>query len=294
MNIIKPLRVSIMTKKAPHIIVLGNEKGGAGKTTTAMHLIMSLLYDGFKVSSVDIDSRQRSLSSYLDNRRAYAAKNELNLIMPSHSIINKSRLDSEEEAKTDEKNRFVEALKNASANADFIVIDAPGNDTYLSRVAHSYANTIITPINDSFIDLSVLAKVDDENFKVERHGVYSEMVWEAKIHRAGRDKGEIDWVVLRNRLTNLDAANKRNMAVALKNFAKRVGCRLAEGFSERVIYRELFLKGLTLLDVADKNAKFDMKLSHVAARQELRQFMDFLRLNSRIKTEDKQKEVVAA
>jgi chromosome partitioning protein len=288
-----------MAEKTPHIIVLGNEKGGAGKTTTAMHVIISLLYEGYTVSSIDIDSRQRSLSSYLENRRNYAAKNEITLPIPSHFIISKSRLDSEEEAKEDEKARFLDHLKMASVNSDFIVIDAPGNDTYLSRLAHSYANTIITPINDSFIDLSVLAKVDDENFKVERHGVYSEMVWEAKIYRAQRDKGEIDWVVLRNRLTNLDAANKRNMATALRNFSKRVGCRLADGFSERVIYRELFLKGLTLLDIVDKKSKVNMKLSHVAARQELRQFMDFLRLNSKLgaitdKTTAQQKEEVAA
>ncbi|MCE3233013.1 MAG: ATPase [Rickettsiaceae bacterium] len=283
--------------KKPHIIVLGNEKGGAGKTTTAMHLIISLLYDGYRVSSIDIDARQRSLSNYLDNRRNYVSKNGVDLPIPAHFIINKSRLDSEEEAKADEKERFLEHLDKASERSDFVIIDAPGNDTYLSRLAHSYADTIITPINDSFIDLSVLAKVDDENFRVERHGVYSEMVWEAKIYRAQRDKGEIDWVVLRNRLTNLDAANKRNMATALENFSKRVGCRLAEGFSERVIYRELFLKGVTLLDVVGKNAKFDTKLSHVAARHELREFMDFLRLNTKIiqgNVEQEQKEEVAA
>jgi chromosome partitioning protein len=283
-----------MTKKT-HVIVLGNEKGGAGKTTTAMHLITNLLYDGYKVSSIDIDSRQRSLSTYLENRRSYATKNDIKLPLPTHFIINKSRLDSEGEAKKDETERFVEHLKKASENSDFVVIDAPGNDTYLSRLAHSYADTIITPINDSFIDLSVLAKVDDEAFKVERHGVYSEMVWEAKIYRAKRDKGEIDWVVLRNRLTNLDATNKRNMAIALANFSKRVGCRLAEGFSERVIYRELFLKGLTLLDVADGKT-ISLKLSHVAARQEFRQFMDFLRLNSKLveTTEETTKQEVAA
>jgi chromosome partitioning protein len=273
-----------MSEKKPHIIVLGNEKGGAGKTSTAMHLIISLLYDGYNVGSIDIDSRQRSLSNYLENRRNYAAKNGVQLPIPSHSIVNKSRLDSEEESKADEKARFLECLEKIAGNADFIVIDAPGNDTYLSRLAHSYADTIITPINDSFIDLNVLAKVDDENFKVERHGVYSEMVWEAKILKAQRDKGEMDWVVLRNRLTNLDAANKRNMATALQNFSKRVGCRLAEGFSERVIYRELFLKGLTLLDVVDSKSKFNTKMSHVAARHELRQFMDFLRLNTKVTT----------
>lgn len=283
--------------KKAHIIVVGNEKGGAGKTTTAMHVITSLLYDGYSVTSMDIDARQRSLSNYLENRRNYMAEKNISLPIPSHIIINKSRLDSEEEAKRDEQARFNECITKASNKSDFVVIDAPGNDTFLSRLAHSYADTLITPINDSFIDLSILAKVGGKDFKVERHGVYSEMVWEAKIYHAQRDKGEIDWVVMRNRLTNIDAKNKRNMASALRSFSKRVGCRLAEGFSERVIYRELFLEGLTLLDID----KAKMKLSHVAARQELRTLMDFLRLKEKLaaiqpaaEAETAKKEIVAA
>lgn len=282
-----------MANKKPHIIVLGNEKGGAGKTTMAMHVITSLLYDGYSVASVDIDSRQRSLSGYIENRRNYIAEHNSDLPIPSHIIINKSRLDSNEEAKVDETARFKEAIKKASSN-DFIVIDAPGNDTYLSRLAHSYADTIITPVNDSFVDLNLLAKVNGNDFNVERHGVYSEMVWEAKIYRAQRDKGEIDWVVMRNRLTNLDAKNKRNVADALKNFAKRVRCRLAEGFSERVIYRELFLSGLTLLDVLHEKEKAKLRVSHIAARRELRKFMDFLNLSQKVKqTKNENKEAAA-
>jgi chromosome partitioning protein len=268
--------------KKPHIVVLGNEKGGAGKTTTSMHVILSLLFDGYAVSSIDLDSRQRSLSNYLENRKRYINTHQVDLPIPSHYIINNSRLDSQAEGNLDEKRRFEECIKRASLNSDFVVIDSPGNDTYLSRLAHSYADTIVTPINDSFVDLNVLARVNDDDLRVERHGVYSEMVWEAKIYKAQRDKGEIDWVVLRNRLTNIDAKNKRKVAEALNNFSNRVRCRLAEGFSERVIYRELFLQGLTLLDLATKKVDFDMKMSHVAARQELRKFMDFLQLEKKL------------
>lgn len=281
--------------KKPHIIVLGNEKGGAGKTTTSMHVISSLLYDGYAVSSIDLDSRQRSLSNYLENRKKYMQSHQIELPISSHYIINKSRLDSQIEGNLDEEKRFEECLKRASQNSDFIVVDSPGNDTHLSRLAHSYADTIVTPINDSFVDLNVLARVSDGDLKVERHGVYSEMVWEAKIYRAQRDKGEIDWVVLRNRLTNIDAKNKRKVAEALKNFSKRVRCRLAEGFSERVIYRELFLQGLTLLDLVNDDVNFSMKMSHVAARQELRKFMDFLQLEQKYeKANCEEKETIAA
>ncbi len=265
-----------------HIIVIGNEKGGAGKTTTAMHIAMSLLYDGFKVSTIDIDSRQRSFSNYLENRRSHIANTDLELPSPTHFIVNKSRLDSEEEAKIDERYRFIEYLNKAASKSDFVIVDSPGSDTYLSRAAHSYADTIVTPINDSFVDLNLLAKINNQDFSVERHGIYSEMVWEAKIYRAQRDNGEIDWIISRNRLSSLDAHNKRNMAIALENLSKRVGCKVAKGFSERVIYRELFLQGLTLLDLINEEGK-NLKLSHVTARQELRQFMDCLQLNQKLK-----------
>jgi chromosome partitioning protein len=287
----------MLQRKKPYIIVFGNEKGGAGKTTTAMHAISSLLYEGYAVSSIDLDSRQRSLSNYLENRKAYMEKGNIDLPAPAHYIINKSRLDSQIEGNADEQARFEECIKRASQNSDFIIMDSPGNDTFLSRLAHSYADTIVTPINDSFVDLNVLARVNDGDLKVERHGVYSEMVWEAKIYRAQRDKGEIDWIVLRNRLTNIDANNKRKVAEALNNFSKRVRCRLADGFSERVIYRELFLQGLTLLDLANEKVKFDMKISHVAARQELRKFIDFLQLDQKqVQATDngKEKNIVAA
>lgn len=287
----------MLQRKKPYIIVFGNEKGGAGKTTTAMHAISSLLYEGYAVSSIDLDSRQRSLSNYLENRKAYMEKGNVDLPAPAHYIINKSRLDSQIEGNADEQARFEECLKRASQSSDFIIMDSPGNDTFLSRLAHSYADTIVTPINDSFVDLNVLARVNDGDLKVERHGVYSEMVWEAKIYRAQRDKGEIDWIVLRNRLTNIDANNKRKVAEALNNFSKRVRCRLADGFSERVIYRELFLQGLTLLDLANEKVKFDMKMSHVAARQELRKFIDFLQLGQKqaqATDNGKEKNIVAA
>lgn len=270
------------TIKRPHIIVVGNEKGGVGKTTTAVHLMINLLYDGYKVSSIDIDSRQRSISHFLENRRNYILSQKINLPFPSHFIINRSRLDSAEESKKDERSRFLECIKRAGEEGDFIIIDAPGADSYMSRIAHSYADTIITPINDSFIDLNVLARVDDESLKVERHGIYSEMVWEAKVNRAKRSNTEIDWVILRNRLTNIDARNKRRMAVALHNFSKRVGCRLAKGFGERVIYRELFLKGLSLLDIMAEGSEFNVKMSHITARQELREMMEFLEIEKKV------------
>ncbi|MEM7616949.1 MAG: division plane positioning ATPase MipZ [Pseudomonadota bacterium] len=264
-----------------HVIVVGNEKGGAGKTTATMHLIASLLKFGFKVGSIDLDSRQQSVSRYIDNRRETIAKTGLKVPLPSHAIVKKSPFNDKDDIIKDEQERFDKCINTLSINNDFIVIDTPGSDTNLSRYAHSYANHIITPINDSFVDLDVLAHIDSETLTIERPGVYSEMIWEQKIARAKRNNGEespIEWIVMRNRLSNIDANNKRRMAEALKKLSRRVGFRSIDGFSERVIFRELFLSGLTLVDIMDKKTNFTVKMSHIAARQELRELLKELRI----------------
>jgi chromosome partitioning protein len=87
----------------------------------------------------------------------------------------------------------------------------------------------------------------------------------------------MDWVVLRNRIANLDAKNKRRVAGALDELAHRIGFRLAPGFSERVIFRELFLSGLTLLDLKDTDPAA-MTMSNIAARQEVRDLLKALDL----------------
>ncbi len=265
-------------EKRAHVIVLGNEKGGSGKTTTSLHLIVALLRLGFKVGTVDIDSRQRSLSRYLENRRNTITKSGTPLPVPHHIVLQKSPFDSAEEAKADERERFQQALRKILFTNDFVVIDSPGNDTYLSRLAHSYANTIITPINDSFVDLDVLASVDPDTYKIIRPSIYSEMVWEQKLARAKRDGVSIEWIVMRNRLSNLDARNKRSMAKVTSDLSRRIGFRLAPGFSERVIFREMFLHGLTVLDVIDEKTAVNATMSHIAARQEVRDLLRMLKI----------------
>lgn len=280
-----------LTDKKAHIIVVGNEKGGAGKTTTSMHLIISLLALGFDVGSIDVDSRQLSLTRYLENRGKTMAEKNLQLLYPNHAIVKLSPFNVIEEAENDELTRFTQALQKAVTRDDFVVIDTPGSNSNLSRIAHSYADTIITPINDSFVDLDVIVQVEKDSLNIIRPGIYSEMVWQQKINRAKRDSGEIDWLIVRNRLTSLDARNKRNVGKVLDRLAQRIGLRQAAGFSERVIYREMFLHGLTLLDVMEKEANVSLTLSHIAARQELRDFMLSLnipKLNLKIKEDSKQ------
>ncbi|WP_232317318.1 division plane positioning ATPase MipZ [Candidatus Nucleicultrix amoebiphila] len=261
--------------RKPYVIVLGNEKGGTGKSTVSMHLITHLLRLGFQVGSIDVDARQGTLSRYIENRNDYKKRKGVNLPMPDHQPIFKSELKSLDEAEKDETSRFDTCLKTFQ-NKDFIVIDTPGSDSFLSRYAHSFADTLITPLNDSFIDLDMLGRVNPESGKVEKPSTYAEMVWDQKKRRAMRGKGTFDWIVIRNRLSSHRAKNKKEMQGALENLAKRIGFRLGWGLGERVIFRELFLDGLTLLDL--KDAGISMTLSHLTARQELRALLEMIRL----------------
>ncbi len=256
----------------PHIIVLGNEKGGSGKSTTAMHIIAALMASGRTVAALDLDSRQKSLARYIENRRAFAEKKGLSLSAPDVTVLQ----DNNEES---DKASFAVAFDRARSNADVVVIDCPGRDSVMSRIAHGHADTLITPMNDSFVDLDLLATVDPDSFKVIRPSFYAELVWKCRQERAKRDRGHVDWIVLRNRLSQLEARNMRRVGAALEELAKRIGFRTLPGLSERVIYRELFLKGLTLLDLTNAKAVGEpMNMSHVAARQELRDVISAMNL----------------
>lgn len=257
-----------MKDNKPHIIVIGNEKGGAGKTTTSMHLLVSLLHLGFKVNSIDVDCRQKSLSRYIENRANYKKKHNLSLHLPNH-------LDVGTEAEDMEK--LIE--KPETHDCDFLLIDTPGSHTPISNYAHSLADTIITPINDSFIDLDVIAHIEADSLKIIRPSFYSQTIWEQKMSKARREQGEINWIILRNRLSHVDAKNKIRMEDVLGRLSARLGFRVASGFNERVIYRELFLQGLTLLDIKPGITDITLSLSHVAAKQELNNFLKHLNVD---------------
>jgi chromosome partitioning protein len=264
--------------RGARVICLGNEKGGSGKSTTAMHITVALMKMGQKVGAIDLDCRQKSFSRYIHNRTRWAEKKKRDIQVPTLKPVDRSAQEMRTRAELEEKSQFDAALSELCTTCDYVVIDSPGSDTYLSRLGHASADTIITPINDSFIDLDLIADIDPETNEVIGPSLYSEMVWDSRKKRALADRVSIDWILMRNRLSSLDAKNKRKMADALEKLSPRTGFRIAPGFGERVIYRELFPLGLTLLDVEEAGADITFSMSHVAARQELRDLMVTLKL----------------
>lgn len=263
-------------QKSPRIIVFGNEKGGTGKSTLAMHLAVALLDRGLTVATIDLDARQGTISRYINNRRLYAERTGQPVPMPEHIALDMS------------PHQIIEADLAAAlshvAHCAAVIIDTPGHDSALSQVGHTYADMLVTPINDSLIDLDVLAHVDPIKQTIHRPSHYAERVWKAKQARAKRDGGSMDWVVVRNRLGQLDARNKKLMARLVTELSKRIGFRVAEGIHERVIYRELFLDGLTAEDLAMLADRREVAMSHVAARQEIRNLMRALGLPDQLET----------
>ncbi|HEU4961795.1 MAG TPA: division plane positioning ATPase MipZ [Sphingomonas sp.] len=247
-----------------HVIVFANEKGGTGKSTTAVHVAIALAAKGARVAALDLDHRQRTLGRYLDNREVTVRRTGHDLPLPRHAT---------HDGETPQV--FERLFDELSAGSDYLVIDTPGRDDVFARTAAARADTLVTPMNDSFVDFDLIGQVDPDTFKVTRPSFYSELIWDARKARAKADGSTIDWVVLRNRLQHIEARNMRRVSEALDQLAKRVGFRIIPGLGERVIYRELFPKGLTMIDSKDFG---EMGLGHVAARQELREMMNGLAL----------------
>ncbi|MDR0744553.1 MAG: division plane positioning ATPase MipZ [Holosporales bacterium] len=259
------------------IIVFGNQKGGTGKSTLAMHLVVSLLLKGFKVATIDVDARQGTLSRYIENREKTKQMNS-DILMPMHTAVVDSTNDLISLMEKENLNNFENKIESLT-DFDYVIIDTPGNDNSLSQIAHSFADIIITPMNESFIDLDLLVKIRELGINDLKPSIYAEMVWNKKKEKAIRDKQSIDWIVLVNRMSNAASNNRHELTKVLQALSKRIGFRLASGFKERVIFRELFLSGLTLLDKNVTNLQ--TSLSHIAARQELNDLLKALDITNK-------------
>ena len=243
----------------PHFVIFANEKGGTGKSTTAVHSAVALAAQGRRVAALDLDTRQRTLGRYLENRAATLKRLDQPLPMP--------RFETFDPAAGEEIDATLDRLGHDS---DVVVVDTPGRDDPNARRAMVRADTLVTPINDSFVDLDLIGQVDAETYRVTRPSFYAELVWNSRTQRAKLMGASVDWVVLRNRLQHIESHNLRRVGAALDELARRVGFRVIPGLGERVIYRELFPKGLTLLDLAQLG---EVGMGHITARQELREMI---------------------
>ena len=273
------LNAAIKSPGLPHVIVVGNEKGGSGKTTTAMHIAVALMKNGQRVATIDLDSRQRTLTHYIENRRAWARRCHVDLEVPTHLTIANAEgatVDENEAAEFADFGKAVAAIEHCH---DFVVIDTPPHDSYLMRLAHSVTDTLLTPLNDSFLDLDVLAKVDPVTFAVTGISHYAELVREMRRHSRSVGADFTDWIVVRNRISPSGSSTKPVLCDNLQELALAVGFRIATGFHERPVYRDLFPRGLTALDdLCDVVPAIDPDPSHLIARREIHALLEILKL----------------
>ncbi len=273
------LNAAVKSRGLPHVIVVGNEKGGSGKTTIAINIAVALMKSGQRLATIDLDSRQRTLTHYIENRRAWARRCHVDLELPTHLTIayaEGARVDENEAAEFADFGKAVAAIEHRH---DFVVIDTPPHDSYLMRLAHSVTDTLVTPLNDSFLDLDVLAKIDPVTFAVTGVSHYAELVREMRRHRRSVDGDLTDWVVVRNRISPSGSSTRPVLCDSLQELAREVGFRVATGFHERPVYRDLFPRGLTALDaLCDLVPDIDPDPSHSIARREIHALLEVLKL----------------
>lgn len=270
------------TPKICHIIVVGNEKGGSGKTTTAINIAIALMHEGFRVATIDLDGRQRSLSRFIAHRQAFAATCREKFWVPTHRSVAHADQESRRAGMWADYEAFAKVISEVERSHDCIVIDTPGHDGTLTKAAHSAADTLVTPLNDSFVDLEVLAEVKAGTREVVSSSHYTNMVLNAQRERRAIDAARTDWLVVRNRVSARPTRNQRWLMEAMVGLSQEFGFRISGHVSDRVVFRELFPLGLTVLDPLETLAgEMRPSISHVAARLEVRNLVALLRLPGR-------------
>ena len=265
--------------RSARVIVVGNEKGGSGKSTVAINIAVALIKSGKSVGSIDLDSRQKSFTVYIENRRAWGKRVARDLETPDHICIDEPAGLPTAEARAADCQALVDAVERLAQSCEFIVIDTPGHDNYLTRRALAMADTLVTPLNDSFVDFDVLASVDPETFGVTGTSHYAQMVEDARCQRQLLEQATTDWFVLRNRLSNLGSRNKRLMAAGLEELSQRLNFRCVDGLAERMIFREFFPRGLTAFDDLDEGTLGTRPtMSHMTARLEIENLLEAMGL----------------
>ncbi len=262
-----------------HVIVCGNEKGGSGKSTTAMHVAVGLLRLGFRVATVDLDTRQQSLTRYNEYRRRWMERTGNLIEASAHFRLQHDTAVLYEADTTRTTQAFDKVLDEWRQTYDFVIIDTPGSYTKLSTAAHRQADTLVTPVNDSFMDFDVLANINPETLEIEGLAQYASSVRDARRFRQAQGDGILDWIVLRNRLASISSRNERRVDECMRDLSMRLGFRFANGIAERVVFRESFFKGLTALDETEETRDgARLSMSHLTARNEVRSLITAMRL----------------
>jgi chromosome partitioning protein len=266
-----------VTQSRPHVILLGNQKGGSGKSTLAMHIAISLLKSGQQVVSVDLDYEQRTLTRYIENRRITAKENPLQV--PEHICIDELSHRGVKWNDADRIQALSDLIRSYDGACDFVLLDTAGSGSQINLFAHGLADTLITPVNDSFVDLDVIFSMGPTPDTMMKPSRYAETVKRAMEARRALGQKEPDWIVVRNRISPLGSRNERGVVEALDELARRGTFRTASGLVERVVYREFFPHGLTTFDSFETSLiGVKPRMSHVLARLEVRQLITALEL----------------
>ncbi len=220
------------------VITVANEKGGVGKSTVAFHLAVALADTGHKVLAIDLDRRQQTLTRTLTNRGGTAKRLGVRLPLPRHLVLQQQS-----------GAQLCQEIARAGWDCDYVVIDAAGHDSPIARRAIALADLLVSPVNSSFADLDLLGRFHPVSNKLLGPGCFSAMVTELRSARAEAGLPVLDWLVLQNRKRRETSKNQDRVDAALRRLAPRLDFRLGAGLFERVAYRELFLLGLTHLDL---------------------------------------------
>jgi chromosome partitioning protein len=261
------------------VIVIGNEKGGSGKSTLAIHLAVAYMHSGYKVATIDLDGRQGTLTHYIENRSRYIKDRGLSIPMPEHLVVTPSTYSSQKDAGADEEQLDLE-IAELKKDYDIIIIDTPGTYNHLSNAGHKNADILISPVNDSLVDIDVMATFDSKG-RMVAESQYSKNVQDIDVLRRELGKKPVKWFLIRNRISPLSSKNKREVDEALRAMEGQLGFTYIGGMSERVVYREMFLKGLTVLDML-KMGGDAVTISHVAAKGEITEIMGALGLTVKL------------
>ncbi|MGA3303144.1 MAG: division plane positioning ATPase MipZ [Methylovirgula sp.] len=268
--------------RTAHVIVVANEKGGTGKSTLSIHISVALLKAGFRVATIDLDTRQRTLTRFLENRRSWAANAPWEVELPFHRALERGTSNNLRDNETAEFGAFAAAVAEVEHSYEFVVIDTPATDSYLMRLAHSLADTLVSPVNDSFIDVDVFSKVHHDRTQRGQVAHYADLVLEARRKRKLVDQGIIDWVLVRNRMSSVQSNNAKQIAASLSKLAVELKFRPTEGLHDRVIFRELFPIGLTPLDPIEEAMRNGaLSASQSGARAEVEELVSMLQLPDR-------------